>query len=61
MGERDHGPAVDYLRLGCRLTIVGGVRERVVVAYWALLVGPSTSPLEVSLHRPYRVAPQLHR
>jgi hypothetical protein len=32
MGERDHGPAVDYLRLGCRLTIVGGVRERVVVA-----------------------------
>ena len=37
MGERDHGPAVDYLRLGCRLAIVGGVRERVVVgACWAL-------------------------
>ena len=24
MGERDQGPAVDHLRLGYRLTIVGG-------------------------------------
>jgi len=45
MGERDHDPAVDYLRLGCRLTIVGGVRERVVVA----------------LDRRFWAAPRLHR
>ena len=62
MGERDHGPAVDYLRLGCRLTIVGGGREAWSVwrraareRLWARGAcqpwssGPSTSPLGADL------------
>ena len=45
MGERDHDPALEHLRLGCRLTIVGGDRERPALDRM-LLGGPSTSPLD---------------
>ena len=46
MGERDHDPALEHLRLGRRLTIVGGNGERPALDR-ALLGGPSTSPLSV--------------